>query len=148
MTISEEVEFNHLLNEFFGVGSPIYQYCIHYKIKFHRKLRAKLKDGYDEYVDETGATVKLSEDDIYEINAITSFKNFMQNETGPKKTCPLDITEFSRNDFTGYLNYDYDENNPDKYSNKQANESLAARERRAAARALDKEKHEAEMKKF
>jgi hypothetical protein len=111
-------------------------------------LKAKLKDGYDEYVDETGATVKLSEEDIYEINAITSFKNFMQNETGPKRDCPLDITEFSRNDFTRYLNYDYDEDNPDKYSNKQANESLAARERRAAARALDKEKHEAEMKKF
>ena len=106
MTNSEEVEFNHLLNEFFGVGSPIYQYCIHYKIKFHRKLRAKLKNGDElEYVDETG----------------------------PKITCPLDITEFSHDDFMFYLTYDYDEDSPDKYSNKQANESLAARERRAAA---------------
>ena len=114
MTNSEEEEFNHLLNEFFGVGSPIYQYCIHYKIKFHRKLRAKLKEVV-EYVDETGATVKLSEDDIYEINAIPSFKAFMQNETGPKKTFPLDITELSSNDFTRYLTDDYDEDNPDKY---------------------------------
>lgn len=143
MSISGEVEFNHLLNEFFGKGSRIYQYCVHYKVKFHHKLRAKFKNGDElEYVDETGATVKLSEDDIYEIKAIPSFKNFMQNETGPKITCPLDITEFSRNDFTRYLNYDYDENNPDKYSNKQATESLAACERRAAATAL----HEAKMK--
>ena len=57
----------------------------------------------------------MSEDDIYEINAITSFKNFMQNETGPKKTCPLDITELSCNEFTRYLTDDYDEDNPDKY---------------------------------
>ena len=79
MTNWQEEEFNHLLNEFFGVGSPIYQYCIHYKIKFHRKLRAKLKNGDElEYVDETGDTVKLSEDDIYEINAITSFKTIQE----------------------------------------------------------------------
>ena len=37
------------------------------------------------------------------------------NETGPKKTCPLDITELSHNDFTRYLTDDYDEDNPDKY---------------------------------
>ena len=96
MTNSEEEEFNHLLNEFFGVGSPIYQYCIHYKIKFHRKLRAKLKNGDElEYVDDTGATVKLSEDDIYEINAIPSFRAYMQNELGPKIQFSLDITKYS-----------------------------------------------------
>ena len=51
---------------------------------------------------------------------ITSFKNFMQNETGPKKTCPLDITELSRADFPCYyLTDDYDEDNLDKYNNKQ-----------------------------
>ena len=94
MSISEEVEFNHLLNEFFGVGSRIYQYCVHYKVKFHRKLRAKLKET-EEYVDEKGDTVKLSEDDIVEVMAFQSFRNFMQNEHGPKKTCPIDITEFS-----------------------------------------------------
>ena len=119
MSISEEVEFNHLLNEFFGVGSPIYQYCIHYKIKFHCKLRAKLKE-VEEYDDEKGDTVKLSEDDIVEIMAFQSFRNFMQNEHGPKKTCPLDITEFSRSDFKDYLNNDYDEDNPEKYNNKKA----------------------------
>jgi hypothetical protein len=112
MTISDEEELNHLPNEFFGVGSPIYHNtadCIHNKIKLHRKLKAKLKDGDElEYVDEKGATVKLSEEDIYEVNAIPSFKNFMQNENGPKKACPLDITEFSRNDFTRYLTDDYD----------------------------------------
>ena len=97
MTISDEEELNHLLNEFFGVGSPIYQYCIHYKIKFHRKLRAKLKNGDElEYVDETGATVKLSEDDIYEINAIPSFRAYMQNELGPRLQFSLDITKYSR----------------------------------------------------
>ena len=101
-----------------------------------------------EYEDEKGDTVKLSEVDIYEVMAISSFRNLMQNETGPKKTCPLDITDFLRNDFTQYLNNDYDEDNPDKYGSKQANESLAAREKVEADRALHKEKHEAEMKKL
>ena len=72
------------------------------------KLKAKLKTGDDlEYIDpETGASAKLSEDDIYEINAIPSFKAYMQNEIGPKKACPLDITELSRADFPCYLTDD------------------------------------------
>ena len=42
-----------------------------------------------------------------------------------------------------YLTYDYDEDNPDKYNNKQANESLAACERRIATKL-----HEAQMKQI
>ena len=129
MTISEEVEFNHLLNEFFGVGSPIYQYCIHYKIKFHRKLRAKLKEVV-EYVDETGTTVKLSEEDIYEFNAIPSFKAYMQNGLGPKGPrlqLSLDITKYSREDFLRYLGGTYDPENPDKYDIKLASHSVLRR---------------------
>ena len=64
----------------------------------------------------------------------------MQNETGPKKTCPLDITGLSRNDFTRYLTDEYDEDNPDKYNNKRAQESLAVHE----AAAL----HDAQMKQL
>ena len=109
MTYSAEEEFNHLLNEFFGGGSRIYQYCVHYKVKFHRKLRAKLKNGDElEYVDETAATVKLSEDDIYEINAIPSFRAYMQNELGPKIQFSLDITKYSHDDSFHYLEGTYD----------------------------------------
>jgi hypothetical protein len=77
----------------------------------------KLKSGSDlEYIDpKTGAAAKLSDKDIFEINASQSFKAAMQNETGPRKDCPLDITQFSRADFTRYLE-DYDQDNPDKYN--------------------------------
>ena len=119
MTISDDEDFNHLANEIFGEGtSPIHLYCIHNKIKLHVSWRqnSKLVTGDDEYIDPgTGASATLSEDDIFEIHAIPSFKAFMQNETGPKKTFPLDITELSSNDFTRYLTDDYDEDNPDKY---------------------------------
>ena len=124
MTISDDEDFNHLANEIFGKGtSPIHLYCIHNKIKLHRKLKAKLKTGDEEYIDPgTGASAKLSEDDIYEINAIPSFKAYMQNEIGPKKACPLDITitELSRADFTRHLTDDYDEDNTDKYNYQKA----------------------------
>ena len=111
---------------------------MHYKIKFHRKLRAKLKE-VEEYDDEKGDTGKLSEDDIFEITAFPSFKNFMQNETGPKRTHPVDITQFSRNDFTSYLG-DYDPNDPDEYDLHMAKAALATQH--------TTEKHEAEMKKI
>ena len=129
MTNWQEEEFNHLLDEFFGgVGSRIYQYCVYYKVKFHRKLRAKLKNGDElEYVDETGATVKLSEDDIYKINAIPSFRAYMQNELGTRLQFSLDITKYSREDFLRYLEGTYDPENPDKYDIKLASHSVLRR---------------------
>ena len=79
-------------------------------------MRAKFKNGDElEYVDETGATVKLSEDDIYEINAIPSFRAYMQNELGPRLQFSLDITKYSHEDFLRYLEGTYDPENPDKY---------------------------------
>ena len=69
----------------------------------------------------------------------------MQNEIGPKKACPLDITELSRADFPCYyLTDDYDEDNLDKYNNKQATESLASNRALQEATAL----HEAQMKQL
>ena len=120
MTISKTEEFEHLTDKIWRAGSPIELYCSHNDVTNHRKLNARLKTGDElEYIDPaTGASAKLSEDDIFEINEIPSFKNYMQNETGPKKACPLDITELSRYDFTCYLTDDYDEDNPDKYNNK------------------------------
>ena len=38
----------------------------------------------------------------------------MQNETGPKRTHPVDITEYSRNDYKSYLDA-YDPDDPDEY---------------------------------
>ena len=116
---------------------------IHNKIKLHCKLKAKLKTCDEEYIDPgTGASAKLSEDDIYEINAIPSFKAYMQNETGPKKACPLDITitELSRADFPRHLTDDYDEDNTDKYNYQKAQESLASNQAT--------ELHEAKMKQL
>ena len=141
MTIPDTEEFKHLTSYIFGDGSPTQQYCSQANVNTHRKLKAKLKSSIEsgtalEYTDpETSATVKLSEDDIYEINAIQSFKAFMQNETGPKKTRPLDITEFSRDDFTSYLTDDYDPDNPDVYVYKIA-----------VANRQNIELHEAQMK--
>ena len=107
---SDEEELNHLINEFFGVDSLIYQYCIHNKIKLHRKLKAKFKSCEElNYIDpETGASAKLSEDDIYEINAIPSFKAYMQNGLGPRLQFSLDTMKYSREDFLRYLGGTYD----------------------------------------
>ena len=63
----------------------------------------------------------------------------MQNETGPKRTHPVDITQFSHNDFTNYLG-DYDPDDPDEYDYCMVKAALATHE----ATAL----HEAKMKQL
>ena len=80
-------------------------------------MKAKWKNIRNlEYTDpSTGDKLKLSDEDFEEINAILFFQNSLQNETGPKKTHPVDITQFSCNDFLRYLDWDYDPDDPDKY---------------------------------
>ena len=51
----------------------------------------------------------------------------MQNETGPKRTHPIDITEYSRNDYTSYLGA-YDQDDPDEYDYHMAKTALATHE--------------------
>ena len=121
MTIPDTEEFKHLASYIFGDGSPTQLYCSQAKVNTHRKLKAKLKSCIEsctdlEYTDpSTGDKLKLSDEDLEEINAIQFFLNFMQNETGTKEDCPLDITQFSCDDFTSYLTDDYNEDNPDEY---------------------------------
>ena len=141
MTIPDTEEFKHLASYIFGDGSPTQQYCSQANVNTHRKLKAKLKSSIEsgtalEYTDpETSATMQLSEDDIYEINAYQSFKAKRQNETGAKKSRPLDITEFSRDDFMSYLADEYNPDNPDVYVYKIA-----------VANRQNIELHEAQMK--
>ena len=130
MTIPDTEEFKHLTSNIFGDGSPIQLYCSQAKVNTHRKLKAKLKSSIEsgtdlEYTDpETNASAMLSEDDIFEINALSSFKNAMQNETGPKINYRLDITKYSREDFLTYLDGTYDPENPDKYDSIKAYKSF------------------------
>ena len=118
MTISDADEFTHAISVLVGETSATEQYCRQAGVINHRKFRAKLKDSIDngtdlEYTDSvTNTTAKLSEEGIFEIKAFQSFKAYMQNETGPKRTHPVDITKFSRNDYTSYLD-DYDQDDPD-----------------------------------
>ena len=74
-----------LTSVIYGEGSAIELYCRHNNVDNHRKLVPKLKSGSDlEYIDpKTGAAAKLSDENIFEINASQSFKATMQNETGP-----------------------------------------------------------------
>ena len=67
------------------------------------------------YVDPiTGAKAKLSDDDFYELSALQSFINTMQNEIGPIDSCPIDITQYCCEDFLDYL-VEFDHNNPTRY---------------------------------
>lgn len=95
--------FEYMTNTFFGVGSPCQLLCSQNNINEHRKLRARLKNIRDLwYIDPiTGTKAKLSDDDFYEISALQSVINKMQNHTGPIESCPIDITDFSRDDFLG-----------------------------------------------
>ena len=98
-----------------------------------------MKDMHDlEYVESTSSTQKkLSEDEWFEVCALLPFMNAMQNETGPIKSCPIDISQFSRDDFMRYLEDSYDPDNPTKYD-------LAL----AQAFAHVSEKHNKEMKEL
>ena len=133
--------------KFFGKGSPIQLYCSQANVNTHHKLKAKLKSSIEsgtdlEYTDpETNATAKLSDDDIFEINAFQPFKAAMQNETGPKRTHQVDITRFFRNDFTSYLG-DYDPDDPDEYEYCMAKAALATATHEA------NKLHEAQMKQL
>jgi hypothetical protein len=97
MTISNTEEFKHSTSVIFRESSAVKQYCSQANVNNHRKLKARLKSSIESGTDleytasETSATVKLSEDVIFEINAFQSFKAAMQNETGPKRTHPVDI---------------------------------------------------------
>jgi hypothetical protein len=133
--------------KFFGKGSPIQLYCSQANVNTHHKLKAKLKSSIEsgtdlEYTDpETNATAKLSDDDIFEINAFQPFKAAMQNETGPKRTHQVDITRFFSNDFTSYLG-DYDPDDPDEYEYCMAKAALATATHEA------NKLHEAQMKQL
>ena len=63
--------------------------------------------------------------------------NAMHNETGPIKSCTIDINQFSCDDFMRYLEDSYDPDNPTKYD-------LAL----AQAFAHASEKHNKEMKEL
>ena len=119
MTYDAVVAFKHITDILLGVGSPCQLLCSQNKINDHRKLRAKLKNIRDlEYIDPiTGTNAKLSDNDFYEISTLQSFLNAMQNETGPIDSCPIDITQFSRDDFLRYLDDWgwYDPDNPTNY---------------------------------
>jgi hypothetical protein len=81
--------------------------------------------------------VKLSDDDINEFMAIVPFKNHLQNELGLKKYHPVDIKQYSREDFLRYYDEEYDPDSPTQYDR-----AMAQATQQAA------KKHEAEMKKL
>ena len=86
------------------------------KITNHRKLKAKWKDIRTlEYTDSTTGTKVTLSDDINEFMAIVSFKNHLQNESGLVSRNPVDITQYSREDFLRYYNSVYDPENPTQY---------------------------------
>jgi hypothetical protein len=136
-SIMATAEFAHSINELIGAGTPVQVFCNENKITNHSKLKAKWKDIRTlEYTDSTtGTKAKLSDDDIEEFMAIVPFKNHLQNELGLKTKNPVDITQYSREDFLHWRYYDdeYDPDNPTQY-----NQELAQ----------GAEKHEAEMKKL
>jgi len=82
-------------------------------------------------------------DDINEFMAIVSFKNHLQNELGLITKNPVDITQYSREDFLSYYVDKYDPNNPTQYD-----QALAQLPSITQATQQVAEKHEAEMKEL
>ena len=101
--MASNTEFTHIINELIGVDTPFQLFCIEHKITDHRKLKDRWKEIRTlEYTDSTGTKVKLSDEDINEFMAIVPFKNYLQNELGLKKYHPLDLKQYSREDFLCY----------------------------------------------
>ena len=88
------------MDKLFGIGTPVQLVCFQNGITNHRKFKAKWKDiGDFEYTDSSGTKAKLSKDEIEEFAALYPFKNHLQNELGQKTKNPVDITQYSREDF-------------------------------------------------
>ena len=150
--MTSNTEFTHNINVIIGVDKPFQLFCIEHKITNHRKLRERWKEIHTlEYTDSTGTKVKLSDEDINEFMAIVPFKNYLQNDLGLKKYHPLNIKQYSREDFLHYYDDEYDPDSPTQYDQAMALANQRAAEEIATVeedRALRKEKHEAEMKKL
>lgn len=133
MAANTNAEFEHIMNVIFGVDTPAQLLCIENGITNLRKFKVKFRNIRNlEYTDSTMNTkVKLSDDDFEELEAILPFKHHLQNELGPVTKYPVDITQYSREDFLLYYDNVYDVDNPTQY-----NQALA----QAA------EKHAEEMK--
>ena len=110
-------EFEHTLNVIFGVDTPAQLLCIENGITNLRKFKVKFRNIRTlEYTDSTTNTkVKLSDDDFEELEALIPFLHHLQNELGPVTKNPVDITQYSREDFLSYYVDKYDPNNPTQY---------------------------------
>ena len=115
--MASNAEFTHYINVLIGVDKPFQLFCIENKFTNQRKLRDRWKEIRNiEYTDSTGTKVKLSDEDINEYMAIVPFKNSLQNDLGMKKYHPVDIKQYTREDFLSYYDSDeYDPTNPTKY---------------------------------
>ena len=139
--MTSNTDFTHIINVLIGVGKPFQLFCIENKMTNHRKLRERWKEIHTlEYTDSTGTKVKLSDEDINEFMAIVPFKNYLQNELGLKKYHPLNIKQYSREDFLRYYDDEYDPDSPTPYDQAMA----LAKQRAAEMIVRDNEKHEAE----
>ena len=119
MTTNTDTEFQYVLREFVGDGSPFKLMCDDNDIISRITLKDRWKDIEDlklEYTDPaTKRNVKIKEEDLYRIKAYAPFKNHLQNETGTKTKYPVDVTKYTRADFDNYLSDDYDPDDPTKY---------------------------------
>ena len=92
--------------------------------------------------------MKLSDDDINEFMAIVPFKNHLQNELGLKTKYPVNIKQYSREDFLRYYEEEYEPDSPTQYDRAMAQAIQRTTEEMALNAQLTKEKHEAELKKL
>ena len=115
--MTTNAEFEHILNVIFGVDTPAQLLCFENGITNLRKFKVKFRNIRNlEYTDSTTNTkVKLSDDDYEELEAFVPFKNHLQNELGVVSKNPVDITQYSREDFLRYYDNVYDVDNPTQY---------------------------------
>ena len=141
--MANNTEFTHFINVLIGADTPFQLFCIENKFTTYRKLKDRWKDIHTlEYTDSKGTKVKLSDEDINEFMAIVPFKNYLQNDLGLKKYHPLNIKQYSREDFLHYYDDEYDPDSPTQYDQAMA----LANQRAAEEIARNNEKHEAQMK--
>ena len=135
MAANTNAEFEHIMNVIFGVDTPAQLLCFDNGITNLRKFKVKFRNIRSlEYTDSTTNTkVKLSDDEIEELEAFIPFLHHLQNGLGPVTKNPVDITQYSREDFLRYYEDEYDPDSPTQYDQ---------------ALAQGAEKHEEEMKKI
>ena len=124
-TPSDNVQFEHVLNTFFEPDSAVRRFLDKNGVNNVRSLKSRWKkwrkEDELEYTDpdDTDTKKNLSEEELEELHGLISFINDEQNALGPIRSCPLNLTAFTKENFQDFL-MDFDPDHPIEYDRERA----------------------------